>query len=107
MFSQRLSVCSSVRPSTTIPVSEVLTPSNMAVALNLCFLCYLGLPSQSSSVRKKTCQAPNTATLQHDSSIRTSRALFVGSLRIELTEKLYSKVAIFTAVQQGGIKQIR
>ena len=42
-----------------------------------------------------------TATLQHDSSIRTNIvtvycvALFTGFLRIELTEKLYSKVAIF------------
>ena len=43
--------------------------TQMYVALNLCFLCNLGLPSQGSSFRRKTCHAPNTATPQHDSSI--------------------------------------
>ena len=61
----------SVRPSDMIPVSAVQILSNMSVALNLCFLCNLGSPSQSSSVQKQARQAPNTATLQHDSSIRT------------------------------------
>ena len=37
-------------------------------SLTLCFLCNLGLPSQSSSIRRKMCHAPNTATLQHNSS---------------------------------------
>lgn len=66
MFSQRLSVF--VRRSNTIPISEVQMPSNVSVALNLCRVAQSG---------KKTRQAPNRATLQHDSCIRTNRALFV------------------------------
>ena len=61
LFSKCLYVCPSV-------------PSNMSVALNLCFSCYLRIPSQNSFIRKKTCHAPNTVTFQHDSSIRTKRA---------------------------------
>ena len=74
LFSKRLSVCLSARSSDMIPVSEVQVPSNMSIALTLCFLCYLGSSSQCSSVRRKMCQSPNTATLQYD-------ALFV---RIDL-----------------------
>ena len=66
MFSQRLSVCPSV-------ALEVQIPSNIAVALNLFFSCDPGLPSQGSSARRKTCHAPNTATFQRGSSIRTHR----------------------------------
>ena len=64
----------SIRPPDIIPVSEVQIPFNKSVALNLCFLCNLGSPSQNSSIRRKTCHAPYAATLQHDSSIRTNRA---------------------------------
>ena len=64
LFSRRLSVCSYVRPSYVIPVSEVPIPSNMSVALNLCFLCNLGSPNQSNSIRIKTRHAPDTTTLQ-------------------------------------------
>ena len=46
----------------------------MSVALNVCFRCNLGSQSQKSSVRRKTCHGPNTATLQHVSSIRMNRA---------------------------------
>ena len=70
--------------SNTTPVSEVQIPSNMSVAFNF----------SGSFIRKKTCRNPNTAILQHDISMRSTAcvALFVGSLRTELTEKLYSKV---------------
>ena len=63
-----------VRSSDMIPVPElqIHVPSNMSVALNLCFLCNLGSPSQSSSIRRKTCHALKTATPQHESSIRTN-----------------------------------
>ena len=46
----------------------------MSVALNLFCLCNLGSPSQGSFLQRETCHAPKTATLQHDSSIRTNRA---------------------------------
>ena len=94
LFSKRQSVCLSARSSDMIPVSAVQVPSNMSIALTLCFLCNLGSPSQSSSVRRKMCQAPNTATLQYDALfvrielhvLCSCVALFVGFLRIELTE---------------------
>ena len=57
-----------VRLSDMIQVPEVQILHNMSVALNLCFVCNPGSPSQSSSIRRKTCHAPNTATPQHDSS---------------------------------------
>ena len=82
MFSQRLSMSPSICQSNTSPVPEVQIPSNMSVALKLCFLCNLGSPSQSSSIRRKTCHASNTATHYRDSSNRTNRA----------TMKLYSYV---------------
>ena len=41
-----------------------------------------GHHAQCSSIRRKICHAPNTASLQHDSSIRTNRD----------TVKLYGKV---------------
>ena len=63
---------SSVRRSDMIPVLEVQIPSNMSAALNLCFLCNLGSPSQSSSIRTKTFYAPNTATLRHNSYIHAN-----------------------------------
>ena len=40
-----------------IPASEVQIPFNVSVALKLGFLCYHGWPSQSTSVRRKTCHA--------------------------------------------------
>ena len=94
LFSERLSVCLSARSSDMIPVLEVQVPSNMSIALTLCFLCYLRSSSQSSSVRRKMCQSPNTATLQDDALfvridlhvLCSCVALFVGFLRIELTE---------------------
>ena len=54
----------------------------------LSFHCNLGSPSQSSTIRRKTCHAPNTATLQHDGSIRANRTtvLFVDFLRKELMD---------------------
>ena len=73
MFSHCLSVCTSVRSSSMIPVSEVQIPSDMSVALNLFCLCNLGSPCQGSFVRREPCHAPNKATLQHESSIRTNR----------------------------------
>ena len=73
MFTQRLSMSPSICQSNTSPVPEVQIPSNMSVALKLCF-CNLGSPSQSSSIRRKTCHASNTAIHYHDSSIRTNRA---------------------------------
>ena len=68
------SVYPCVRLSDMIPVSELPIPFNMSVALNLHFLCILGLPSKGSSNLRKTCPAPNITTLQHDSSIRTKIA---------------------------------
>ena len=47
-------------------------PPNMSAALDICCLFYVGSPSQSSSIRRKTRHAPDTATLEHDSSIRFS-----------------------------------
>ena len=60
----------SVRPSDSAPISEVQIPSIMSVAPNLCFLCNVESPSLNTSktIRRKTCYAPNTATLKHDSS---------------------------------------
>ena len=67
-----------------IQVSEVQIPSNLSVALNLCFLGKLGSPTQGSFILIKTRHGPNTAI-----------ALLVGFLQIELKEYLYSKVALF------------
>ena len=36
--------------------------------------CNLGLPSQGSSILRKTCHALNTATLQHDNSVHANTA---------------------------------
>ena len=59
-----------VRPSDMIQVSEV----HKSLVLNLCFLCNSGSPSKSISIRKKTRHASNTASLQHNCSIRMNRA---------------------------------
>ena len=73
MLSQS-SIRVSVRPSDMTPGSEVQIQSDMPVALNFCFLCNLRSLSHGSSIRRKIWHAPNTATHQHDSSIRTNRA---------------------------------
>ena len=65
----------SVRPSNIFPVLEVKISPNMSIEPNLCILCNQGPPSQGSSIRKKTCHAPNTATPQQDSSSCTKRLL--------------------------------
>ena len=91
MFSQRLSMCPSV-------VSEVQVPSNISVAPNLCFLCNLGLPRQVSSIRMKTCHAPNTASPQHDNyRLSPNRAngvaVFEGS-SIMFNNALFQRIAL-------------
>ena len=72
MFSQYLTVCPSIEYGSSF--RDAIT-TQMYVALNLCFLCNLGLPSQGSSIRKKTCHAPNTSTLQHDTCRPIRRSL--------------------------------
>ena len=67
MFFQRLSVYPSVRPSVGYDSSlRGANIPNMSVALNLCFLCNQGSPSQSSSDRRKTCHSPNTVISEHN-----------------------------------------
>ena len=67
---------------------RVQIPSSITAALNLCSLRNLGSPSQDSSIRRKTV----LLRIQLPFSII---ALFVNLLRIELTEWLNFKAALF------------
>ena len=96
-----------------IPVSEVQIPSNMFVALNLCFLhiqstLVISKSKEPSEILRdirtstyqmcRTEENTNRTTLQHGSSIRTIRAN-VGFHLIEIIEYIYSKVALFGTTQ--------
>ena len=84
-------LCPSIRPLDMIPVSEVQIQFNVSVALKLCFFCYHGSSSQSTSARRKTSHASVQllfGMVAKKSSYEESYylALFVRSLKIEVTE---------------------
>ena len=73
-------MCPSIRSLDIIPVSEVQILFKMSVALKLCFLCYHESPSQSTSVRRKTCHA-SVQLLFGVIALFVRRELLFGSFR--------------------------
>ena len=75
--------------------------SNLIYANIVCFLCSQGSPSHDSSVRKKTCHAPNTATPQHKSSLR--RFLYaLAYLRKGSYDRNYTALRLRRAIRLSG-----
>ena len=60
----------------------------MSVALNFCFPCNLGSLSQSSSILRKTCPAPNTANL-------STIDLFVRIELVDFPKNRANRAAVF------------
>ena len=73
-------MCPSIRTLDRIPVSEMQIPFNLSIAQKLCFLCYHGSPSQSTSVRRKTCHA-SVQLLFGMIALFVRRELLFGSFR--------------------------